>query len=236
MLDVALAGSALMMGLAGTPHCLAMCGASCAAAGGRAPYAFQFGRLLGYSLAGALAAGSMQVLSQLGQSTALLRPLWVLVQVAAFLLGMALLLRGRQPAWLERLGQDVSRQVEVPVSELRRGGVSMAGSRRVAVAGMVGMAWVAWPCGLLHSALLLSALASGPVQGGLVMSAFALTSGAGLALGPWLLSRLRRGGTDGASAVRLSVRLGGLGLALGSGWALGHGVWAQVVAVCGQWA
>jgi len=235
MLDLALAGSALMMGVAGTPHCLAMCGASCTAAGGRSPYAFQAGRLLGYSLAGALAAGSMQVLSQLGQSTALLRPVWVLVQVAAFLLGMALLLRGRQPAWLERLGQDVARQVEVPVHELRRGGVSLAGSRRVAVAGMAGMAWVAWPCGLLHSALLLSALASGPVQGGMVMSAFALTSGAGLALGPWLLSRLRRGSNDGASAVRLSVRLGGLGLALGSAWALGHGVWDQVVAVCGQW-
>ncbi|MFY7866753.1 sulfite exporter TauE/SafE family protein [Roseateles sp.] len=235
MLDLALAGSALMMGLAGTPHCLAMCGAACTAAGGRSPFAFQLGRLAGYSLAGALAAGSMQVLSQLGQSTALLRPVWVLVQVAAFLLGMALLLRGRQPAWLERLGQDVARQVEVPVSGLRRGGLSLAGTKRVATAGLAGTAWVAWPCGLLHSALLLSALASGPVQGGLVMSAFALTSGAGLALGPWLLSRLRRSGTDGASAVRLSVRLGGLGLAVGSAWALGHGVWDQVVAVCSQW-
>jgi hypothetical protein len=236
MLDLALAGSALMMGVAGTPHCLAMCGASCTAAGGRSPLAFQLGRLLGYGVAGALAAGSMQILSQLGQSTALLRPVWVLVQVAAFLLGMALLWRGRQPAWLERLGQDVARQVEVPVSDLRRGGVSLAGSKRVAVAGLAGVAWVAWPCGLLHSALLLSALASGPAQGGLVMAAFALTSGAGLALGPWLLSRLRRSGNDGASAVRLSVRLGGLGLALGSAWALGHGVWDQVVAVCGQWA
>ncbi|MBB4841882.1 sulfite exporter TauE/SafE [Paucibacter oligotrophus] len=235
MLDVALAGSALMMGLAGIPHCLAMCGASCTAAGGRSPYAFQLGRLLGYGLAGAVAAGSMQLLNQLGQSTALLRPLWVLVQVAAFLLGMALLLRGRQPAWLERLGQDVARQVEVPVGGLRRGGLSLAGTKRVAGAGLAGMAWVAWPCGLLHSALLLAALASGPVQGGLVMAAFALSSGAGLALGPWLLSRLRRRGSDGAGAVRLSVRLGGLGLALGSGWALGHGVWAQVAAVCGQW-
>lgn len=235
MLDVALAGSALMMGLAGTPHCLAMCGASCTAAGGRSPSAFQLGRLLGYGLAGAVAAGSMQLLNQLGQSTALLRPLWVLVQVAAFLLGMALLLRGRQPAWLERLGQDVARQVEVPVSGLRRGGLSLAAPKRAAVAGLAGMAWVAWPCGLLHSALLLAALASGPVQGGLVMAAFALSSGAGLALGPWLLGRLRRRGSDGASAVRLSVRLGGLGLALGSGWALGHGVWAQVAAVCGQW-
>ena len=177
----------------------------------------------------------MQVLSQLGQSTALLRPVWVLVQVAAFLLGMALLLRGRQPAWLERLGQDVARQVEAPVSELRRGGVSLAASKRAAVAGLAGMAWVAWPCGLLHSALLLSALASGPMQGGLVMAAFAASSGAGLALGPWLLRRLRRSGDDGAGAMRLSVRLGGLGLALGSAWALGHGVWAQVVAVCGQW-
>jgi sulfite exporter TauE/SafE len=236
MLDLALAGSALMMGLAGIPHCLAMCGATCTAAGGRAPLAFQMGRLAGYGLAGALAASSMQLLSQLGQSTAMLRPVWVLVQVAAFLLGMALLLRGRQPAWLERLGQDMARQVEVPVSGLRQGGVSLAGTKRLSRAGLAGLAWVAWPCGLLHSALLLSALASGPVQGGMVMAAFALTSGAGLTVGPWLMSRLRQSGRDDGRAVRLSIRLGGLGLALGSGWALMHGVWDQVLAYCSPWA
>ena len=83
---------------------------------------FQLGRLLSYSAAGAVAAASVQLLGQMGQATAMLRPIWVLVHVAAFLLGLALLWRGRQPAWLERVGQDVGRQVEIPVAGLRRGG------------------------------------------------------------------------------------------------------------------
>ncbi|MCV2363562.1 sulfite exporter TauE/SafE family protein [Paucibacter sp. DJ1R-11] len=228
MLDASLAASAALMGLAGTPHCLAMCGATCAAAGGRSPLSFQIGRLLGYVLAGAVAAASMQLLDQMGQATALLRPLWVLVHVAAFLLGLSLLWRGRQPAWLERVGQDMGRQVEIPVAGLRRGSQVLAAPAR---AGLAGLAWVAWPCGLLQSALLLAALASGPAQGGAVMASFALTSGAGLALGPWLLSRMNRTplGVDG---LRLSVRLGGFGLAAASGWALGHGLWAQIAAAC----
>ncbi|WP_428506554.1 sulfite exporter TauE/SafE family protein [Roseateles sp.] len=228
MLDASLAASAALMGLAGTPHCLAMCGATCAAAGGRSPLSFQLGRLLGYVIAGAVAAASMQLLDQMGQATALLRPLWVLVHVAALLLGLSLLWRGRQPAWLERVGQDVGRQVEIPVAGLRRGGQALAAPAR---AGLAGLAWVAWPCGLLQSALLLAALASGPAQGGAVMASFALTSGAGLAVGPWLLSRMGRTpfGVDG---LRLSVRLGGFGLAAASGWALGHGLWAQIAAAC----
>jgi len=231
MLDASLAVSAALMGLAGTPHCLAMCSATCAAAGARAPLTFQLGRLLGYTVAGAVAAASVQLLGQMGQATALLRPLWVLVHVAAFLLGLALLWRGRQPAWLERVGQGVGRQVQIPVSGLRQGGPVLAAPVR---AGLAGLAWVAWPCGLLQSALLVAALASGPLQGGAVMAGFALTSGAGLALGPWLLSRLGAGKADGAGGLRLSVRLGGLGLAAASGWALTHGLWEQIADLCSR--
>lgn len=234
MLDASLAVSAALMGLAGTPHCLAMCGATCAAAGGRSPLSFQLGRLLGYTAAGAVAAASVQLLGQMGQATALLRPLWVLVHVAAFLLGLALLWRGRQPAWLERVGQGVGRQVQVPAASLRQGGLALAAPARAARAGLAGLAWVAWPCGLLQSALLVAALASGPLQGGAVMAGFALTSGAGLALGPWLLSRLGAGKADGAGGLRLSVRLGGLGLAAASGWALTHGLWEQLAAFCSR--
>ena len=230
MLDLGLAASAALMGLAGIPHCLAMCGACSSVAGGRAPRVFHLGRLLGYAAAGAVVAASVQLLGQLGQTSALLRPLWVLVHVAAFLLGLALLWRGRQPAWLENLGQAGARQLAVPTAALRGGGVALAAPAR---AGLAGLAWVAWPCGLLQSALLVAALASGPLQGGAVMASFALTSGAGLALGPWLLSRLRLNSTGGASGSRLPVRLGGFGLAAASGWALSHGLWAQIAAVCG---
>jgi sulfite exporter TauE/SafE len=232
MLDAGLAVSAALMGLAGTPHCLAMCGVACTAAGAGTSATFQLGRLAGYAAAGALAASGVQLLAQLGAASALLRPLWALVHVAALLLGLALLWRGRQPAWLENLGQDTSRQLGAPVAALHGGGVALAGPTR---AGVIGLAWVAWPCGLLQSALLVAALASGPVQGGAVMASFALTSGAGLALGPWLLGRIGRGGRDGRrgqGGMALAVRLGGLGLATASGWALGRDLWPQIVALC----
>ena len=125
---------------------------------------------------------------------------------------------------------NVGQQVRIPAHALGGGRIALAKPAR---AGLLGLAWVAWPCGLLQSALLVAALASGPLQGGAVMASFALTSGAGLALGPWLLSRMGGGGAAGEGGLRLSVRLGGLGLAAASGWALSHGLWAQIAAVCG---
>jgi len=107
-MDQALLLSAVLMGLAGTPHCLAMCGAACTAVtgGGAAPrlWAFHLGRLLSYSLAGAVVAASVGSLAAMGQAVAALRPLWTLVHMAALALGLFLVWRGRQPAWMERLG------------------------------------------------------------------------------------------------------------------------------------
>ena len=236
MFDVALAGSALMMGLAGTPHCVAMCGASSTAVMGSSRSAllgFQLGRLFSYALAGGLAAASVGLLAQWGQASALLRPLWVLLHVAAFLLGAALLWNGRQPAWLEGVGQRISNgirpSVTVSLDGLKGGGTVFAAPTRAA---MFGLAWAAWPCGLLQSALLVAALASGPAQGAMVMAVFAMASGLGLVLGPMLWVKLRWQGASGEVGMRWSVRLSGLGLAGASAWALSHGVWKQIVEFC----
>ncbi|WP_310390052.1 sulfite exporter TauE/SafE family protein [Roseateles sp.] len=239
MLDLALAGSALLMGLAGTPHCLAMCGAASTGAIGAngasraAILSFQIGRLLSYAVAGALAAASVGLLAEWGQASALLRPVWVLLHVAAFLLGVALLWRGRQPAWLEGVGQKLSRsiapEVMMPAGGLKGGGTVIG---RPARAGLIGLAWAAWPCGLLQSALLVAALASGPAQGAAVMAVFAMASGLGLVLGPLLWVKLRGQAGGGDVGMRLAVRLSGLGLAAASAWALGHGVWLQIVEFC----
>jgi sulfite exporter TauE/SafE len=74
-MDVALFLSALMLGVAGAPHCAAMCGpASAALLRGcsqrkphASPLAFHLARALGYATAGALAASSVGLLAQLGQ-------------------------------------------------------------------------------------------------------------------------------------------------------------------------
>ena len=92
------------MGLVGGPHCVAMCGAACAgigqAAGPRkntAILGFQLGRVVGYSALGAVAAASMQGLGWLTIQSSALRPVWSMFHVAAFLLGLVLLLRAQQP-------------------------------------------------------------------------------------------------------------------------------------------
>jgi sulfite exporter TauE/SafE len=220
----ALLVSALLMGLAGTPHCLAMCGAACTAitGGGRGLWPFHLARALSYAVAGALAAASVGVLATMGEAVGALRPLWVLVHIAALALGMYLVWQGRQPAWMANLG--TTRAAAVP-----GGWQAMRGpTRRVAL----GLAWAAWPCGLLQSALLVAALASSPWQGAAVMATFAAASGAGLVLGPALWWRLGRG-REGAAASAAAVRLAGLMLVLASAWSLGHGLWMRVAAWCG---
>lgn len=230
-MDGALVTSALLMGLAGAPHCTAMGGAACAglSRGGAGPaWSFHLARVLSYALGGALAAASVGWAAQLGQASALLRPLWVMLHMAALGLGLFLLWRGRQPAWLENLGARSERVLRVSVAGLGAGqAVISAPPAASARAGLAGLAWLAWPCGLLQSALVVAALASGPLQGAAVMTAFAAASGLGLVLGPMLLARL-----FGQGGSAWAVRLAGLSLAAASLWALGHGVWAQVAAWC----
>ncbi len=229
-MDLALTFSAVLMGLAGTPHCLAMCGAACTAATGGGRWqqllALHTGRLLAYATAGAVVAASVGSLATLGQAVAALRPLWTLVHLAAMSLGFYLLWQGRQPGWMDRIGRARA-SAALPVAgrwQAMRAPVRSAG---------IGLAWVAWPCGLLQSALLVAALANTAAGGALVMAGFASASAAGLVLGPALWWRFggQRSGA-GASSPALAVRWAGAALALASAWALGHGLWQRVIAWC----
>ncbi|MDP3083499.1 MAG: sulfite exporter TauE/SafE family protein, partial [Rubrivivax sp.] len=98
-------------------------------------------------------------------------------------------------------------------------------------AGVAGSFWAAWPCGLLHSALVVAALAPSAAGGAAVMSGFALASAPGLAAAPWLWRRL---GQAGDKVQRLATRLAGGLLVAAALWALlGHGAWDRVAAFCG---
>ena len=207
--------TALVMGLAGGPHCIAMCGAACAgigqAAAPRSTQAislFQFGRLAGYSALGALAAATMQGLGWLTVQSAALRPAWTMVHVTAVLLGLSLLVFARQPVWLEAGARRVWARVRAATQSL--GLVAPLG---------LGVAWALLPCGLLYSALMVAALAGDAVGGAAVMALFALGSGLWLWLGPWLLLRL---GQSGRGA--WGMRVAGLALAATSAWGLWMGL------------
>lgn len=239
MLTLALAGSAFLMGVAGSLHCAAMCVTPCAAVTGgrRAGIAlFQAGRLLGYAAGGAAVAASVGGLLRWELATGVLRPVWLALHLAVLALGAFLVWRGESPPWVARLWTArAPAAVGIPVAALGGGGVALTPARSAA-AGLAGFAWLAWPCGLLQSALVVAALAEAPWQGAGVMAAFALGSSPGLLAGPWLLARLagRRGGeAAGGAAVRFATRLSGALLAAGALWALAHGLWAQVRATCG---
>jgi len=233
--NAALLLTALLLGLAGSVHCVAMCGAPSAAAMracGGAPRegwsAFHLGRLAGYAAAGAVAAASVGAVAQWSTWSPALRPVWTLLHVAALALGLWLLVRGRQPEWLERAGRGASRQVPANGGWQRMHGPAKAGA--------TGLAWVAWPCGLLQSALVVAALADSAWGGAATMGVFAMATAPSLGLAPWLWSRLAgsRRETRALSATvnGLAVRLAGGLLAVASIWALGHDVIRQAVAFC----
>lgn len=225
-MDVALIAAALFMGTAGAPHCAAMCGAACSlvAPPGGPPgpvRALQLGRVAGYAAAGAVAAASVASLGTFEGAAPLLRPIWAMVHVGAFALGLRLAWSASVPAWFS--GPRLAALAEARPVRVFRGLPSTA---RASVAGAC---WVAIPCGLLQSALLVSALASSAASGAAVMTAFAITSALGLWLGPQLWLRLRQGGGSERLA-SWSVRLSGVLLAGSSAFALWHGLGA---ALCG---
>lgn len=232
-MDTALAVSALLMGLAGGPHCAAMCGAAFGGIAGRhgpagsmrAMWALQLGRLAGYAAAGALVAASVSGLAALGVAAPVLRPLWAMVHVAAIALGGWLLWQGRAPAWLAGVGGHAAKVLQTQPLRF------VARVPPPARSAAIGACWAAMPCGLLQSALIVAALASGPWQGAAVMAGFAASSALGLLLAPMLWRHLRNA-HGGSAAPTLPVRLAGVLLIVASAFALAHGLGDAIAAVC----
>ncbi|OWQ91555.1 hypothetical protein CDN99_10460 [Roseateles aquatilis] len=247
MLAVALAGSAFLMGAAGSLHCAAMCAAPCAAVSGASRAgvaAFQMGRLIGYGAGGGAVAMSVGGLLRWEAAAGWLRPLWLALHLAMLAMGLYLMWRAEQPRWFTRWwAARTTIWNRAPAAALSGGGTAWSVPTRSAGAGIAGLAWLAWPCGLLQSALMVAALADGPWQGAAVMAAFGLGSAPGLLAGPWLLGRLGQAGRPvrpgvgegarGGRGLRWATRLSGALLTAGAAWALGHGLWAQVRAYCG---
>ena len=197
--------TALIMGLVGGPHCLAMCAAPCAAivsplrtgervvaiqpavGGGQrsaSPDAkrwlgFHVGRLMGYAALGAVAAYAMETVAWFSDRTSALHPIWVALHLAALAWGLMLLFQARQPQWVESGGRKLWGKVQ-------------HGVRRPAGTWLAGSLWALLPCGLLYSAVMVAALAGGVWQGAASMVAFGVGGGLWLALGPWLWQRISR--------------------------------------------
>jgi uncharacterized protein len=222
-MSFALALSALLMGLAGGPHCIAMCGAACAGltrAGRGSPArslaAFQAGRLAGYCAGGAAAAYAVDTLGWLTSNSAALRPVWTLFHLAVLAWGLMLVTKAHQPMWMSAAGRTIWSRVR-PVAAAR-GGVFATGAL-----------WTFMPCGLLYSALLVASLSGGPLQGAASMALFALGSGLSLALAPALLAKLAQFGDRARQD--WGTRAAGVLLVLAAVW----GLWMDLAHRVAQW-
>jgi sulfite exporter TauE/SafE len=224
----------LLLGVAGMPHCAAMCSAPCAAVAGprgAGAWAFQGARVAGYAAAGFVASASVGSLAALAQWTPALRPLWVLFHVAMLTLGLWLLVQGRQPAWMGQIGRvGLAGPAGAPL--LAAGAAPVRVWRRPARAALAGGLWVAWPCGLLQSALLVASMTQSAWAGAAAMGGFAMASAGGLLAAP-ALWRLLRGRADAPVFERRLARAAGALLAVAALFALGHDVWPPIAAWCG---
>lgn len=219
----ALITTALLMGLAGGPHCAVMCGAAC---GGlrrvgtqrqaHSPLVFQAGRLVGYSSAGAAAAAAVQTFAWITEQATVVKPLWVLFHLAVLGWGMMLVVKASQPAWADRAGRSAWSRVGAVAAS--RGGMFS-----------VGALWAFMPCSLLYSALLVASLSGGPLQGALAMAAFAVGSGVSLWLAPRLMAGLQKAGNR--VGPQLGVRVAGFVLVLSAVF----GLWMDMAQRIAQW-
>jgi uncharacterized protein len=220
-METPLALTTLFMGLAGGPHCIAMCGAACGGMQtnnmGLQTVKFHSGRVIGYAILGAIAAASVNTLAWFSDQTAALHPLWTFFHVLVFVWGLMLLIFARQPAWADRLGRQIWGHVR-QFSQLSGGGF------------LTGLLWALMPCGLLYSALLVASLNANVVQGAFSMATFALGTSVSLMSGPWFWFKLKNGFTWVGDSN--SMRLAGFFLTAVAAWAIWMDVMHQTKVWC----
>ncbi len=161
---IGLAAAALLLGLAGSLHCAAMCGAFVVVTRGHP--AWHVGRVTTYALLGA-AAGALGALGGLGA--------WAgPVRIGVGVLGSALLVLGA--AQLLGLGSSTSGPAKPlkPLAGLLRRVATEQERAPMTRHLLLGLATGLLPCGLIYAALGLAATAGGPLPGAVVAAGLGL--------------------------------------------------------------
>jgi sulfite exporter TauE/SafE len=174
-------GAALVAGLAGSGHCLAMCGGVAGALAVRAHGAdaglgsrvslalvYNIARIVSYAVAGALAGSLGRALVAAVDVAALSLALRVLAGAVMVAAAGRLLFGWRLLDPLEAAGSGLWRRVMPWASGRTRSRNSLTGAMAL------GLAWGWLPCGLTYSMLLLAATTANATMGALVMAAFGL--------------------------------------------------------------
>lgn len=161
--------AAFVMGIAGSGHCLAMCGGLAGAVGFqrsfKSLFIYNFGRIVSYTLAGIL-VGTLTYGLELVHSQTLIY-LRIIAGLMMILLAVYLLRFSRVLLWVEKLGSYLWRVIQ-PLSKHTK---SLPGGLAVFASGMV---WGWLPCGLVYSALTWSAAGESIMASALFMLLFGL--------------------------------------------------------------
>jgi len=211
--------AALIAGLSGSAHCLAMCGGLAGALGMRAraaggnaagalshALAYHFGRISGYALAGALCGAfgaALQAVLDLSRLSVALR---VASGVLLMLVAIRILFAWNMLGWLDGLGARFWRHLQ-PAARQAASGTSKG--RALAL----GLLWGWLPCGLVYSMLLFAALNTTALGGALIMMAFGIGT-----LPSMLGSSLLAGQLHAWLSKRWPRLLSGLALLLFGAW------------------
>ena len=148
--------AAFLSGLAGSLHCVAMCGGFAATASSRptGAAAWHLGRLTTYALLGAVAGTVGRVIPG---------PAWVPAAVAMVLL-----------CWFALAIAGVVPEPRLRVPGIGRAGIALANREDAGSRYLFGMTTGLLPCGLVYAALALPVALGTPVGGALAMLAFGL--------------------------------------------------------------
>ena len=183
---------ALVMGLAGSGHCGAMCGgiasSSVAKSRGRRTLlgaSLHVGRLVTYATFGALVGGLGTLLNEVSVLHRLFAPLRGALGVLLVGLGLTLALGTRSLSRLDALGTPLWRRV-LPYA--RR----LSGPSTPLRALAFGTLWGLLPCGMVYAALAVATASGSPVGGAGVMLAFGAGTLPALVLISSLASRVRQ--------------------------------------------
>ncbi|MGO1246307.1 MAG: sulfite exporter TauE/SafE family protein [Oceanisphaera sp.] len=172
------AWAALLIGFLGAGHCIAMCGGVAAAFSMAIPkeqqrwqwlylLSYNAGRILSYSLAGALVGGIFASLAEVSAGKQALVYFRLLTGVMMILLGLYLARWWFFLLHLEKLGTGIWRHIKPLASRFIPFKSPLA-------AFPFGMIWGWLPCGLVYSALTWSAVSGGALEGARVMALFGL--------------------------------------------------------------
>jgi sulfite exporter TauE/SafE len=179
-----------LIGLLGGTHCVGMCGGivsalSMGAASRPALHlAYNAGRIISYSVAGAIAGALGGASLALSGQLPLRIVLFVLANLMLVALGLYLMGVTRALAFSERFGQKLWRHLQ-PLS--RR----FLPARTLAQAFPLGLLWGWLPCGLVYSALVTALVSGSAVNGAALMLAFGLGTLPNLLLAGLLAVRLK---------------------------------------------